>query len=129
MATIQWNDEASLMRVTPVRTAGDQLEELVARGTAYELVGAAIEMTPDQQAGLLLRQATADDVLEYDANAIRELAASGDYTGAEGEFDQDDGADGLDRGDLAEVPDEETLVDGETSGPSHTNSEGLDGER
>lgn len=129
MASIRWNEEASLMRVTAFATT-DSAEELVMRGTAYELVGAALEMTPDQQAGLLLRQTTAEDVLEYDADAIRELAASGDYTGAEGEFDVDDGSDtDGDDGALDDAADEETLVDGETSGPGTGDQLGRDGEK
>lgn len=125
MADIQWQAEASLMQVTEFATA-DSAESLVARGTAYELVGMALEMPPEQQAGLMLRQTSADDVLEYDAAAIRELAAHPDYTGTPGEFDT--ASDG-DEDALSDAADEETLVDGETSGPSHADAHGRDGER
>jgi hypothetical protein len=125
MADIRWGDEASLMQVTDFATA-DSAESLVARGTAYELVGMALELPPEQHAGLMLRQTSADDVLEYDAAAIRELAAHPDYTGVAGAFDT--ARDGDDDA-LSDAADEETLVDGETSGPSHTDAHGLDGEK
>jgi len=126
MADVQWNAEASLMRVTPIVTADDQQEELLARGTVYELVGMALELPVEQQRGLLLRQAGADDVAEYDAGEIRELAALPEFTSAHGSFDTEDYDDAEA---VSEAEDEETLVDGETSGPSHTDAAGRDGER
>lgn len=125
MPDIQWDSEASLMRVTAFATADTQ-EELVARGTLIELVGQALEMPADVQDGLLLRAAGPDWVQEYDGDAIRELAARPEYTGARGAYDTADLTDDPDR---AGVADEDALVDGVTSGPSHTDMRGQDGER
>ena len=125
MPDIQWEREASLMRVTAFATA-DAAEALVARGTAYELVGMALALPPGQQDGLLLRQAGADWVEEYDSDALRELAARPEYAGAPGAWDTADLPDDPDR---APAADEETLVDGVTSGPSHTDARGQDGEK
>ena len=90
MPDIQWDSEASLMRVTPVETSGETFEDLLARGTLYELVGAFIELPPAQQEGLLLRAAGTDWTEEYDSDAIRELAARPEYTGVYGAFDTAD---------------------------------------
>jgi hypothetical protein len=116
MADLQWDGEASLMRVTPFDHAEPQ-EELVAHGTARTLVASVLEMSPDAQAGLLLRQALEDDVLEYEAGEIRELAALPGYTGIEGEYDTSLTEDSAD---VSDVEDEDTLVDGVTSGPDAT---------
>lgn len=89
MTDIQWNSPASLMRVTTFSTAEPQ-EELVGRGAVRELVGAFLEMAPGQQEGLLLRAAGRDWLQEYDADAIRELAARPEYTAAHGAFDTAD---------------------------------------
>ena len=83
MTDIQWDGIASLMRVTSFATA-DPDEELVARGVRRELVGAFLEMPPADQRGLMLRAAGTDWLQEYDADAIRELAARPEYTGAGG---------------------------------------------
>ena len=101
---IQWDGSASLMRVVRFATAEDQ-EELVARGTLRELVGAVLEMAPAGQDGLLLRAAGPGWEEEYDADAIRELAARPEYTGAHGAFDTVDLASDDDRaGVMAEAP-------------------------
>lgn len=96
---IQWDGSASLMRVIRFATADDQ-EELVARGTLRELVGAVLEMAPEAHDGLLLRVAGSDWVEEYDADAIRELAARPEYTGAQGAFDTADLASDDDRAEM-----------------------------
>ncbi|WP_294390227.1 hypothetical protein [uncultured Sphingomonas sp.] len=90
MPDIQWDSEASLMRVIPIETSGDAHEELIARGALYELVGAFIEMSPGQQDGLVLRAAGSDWTQEYDSDAIRELAARPEYTTAHGAYDTAD---------------------------------------
>lgn len=123
MPDIQWDAQASLMRVTEFATADPQ-EELLARGTLLELVGAALEMPAARQDGLLLRAAGPDWVQEYDGDAIRELAARPEYTGAHGAFDTADLPEDPDR---AEAGDEDTLIDGAVSGPSHTDMRGQDG--
>ena len=89
MTDIQWDSGASLMRVTTFSTAEPQ-EELVGRGALRELVGAFLEMDPAQQDGLLLRAAGPDWIQEYDADAIRELAAHREYSAAHGAFDTAD---------------------------------------
>lgn len=83
---IQWDHPASLMRVVRFATADDQ-EELVARGTVHELVGNVLEMSPEEHDGLLIRAAGSDWTREWDADAIRELAARPEYTGAAGRYD------------------------------------------
>ncbi|WP_116091986.1 hypothetical protein [Sphingomonas crusticola] len=90
MPDIQWDSEASLMRVTPAATSAEIFEELVARGTLYELVGAFLELPPEQQDGLLLRAAGQDWTEEYDSDAIRELAARPEYIGVYGAYDTAD---------------------------------------
>ena len=125
MPEIQWDAEASLMRVTVFATA-DAQEALVARGTVLELVGMALEFAPDQQGGLMIRAAGPDWVQEYDEDAIRELAARPEYTGAHGAYDTADLPSDPDR---AQVRDEETIVADGVSGPSHTDARGRDGER
>ena len=87
MPDIQWDAQASLMRVNVIETSGDQQEELIARGALSELVGTVLEMAPDQQRGLLLRAAGPDWTEEYDSDAIRELAARPEFTSAYGDFD------------------------------------------
>lgn len=89
MADIQWDSEASLMRVTDFATT-DAQEELVGRGALRELVGAFLEMNPSEQAGLLIRGAGPDWLQEYDESGIRELAAHPEYTAAHGAFDTAD---------------------------------------
>lgn len=89
MPDIQWDSEASLMRLVAFET-GDSREEVIARGTIYELVGFFLEMPPERQEGLLLRAAGPDWVQEYDTDALRELAARPEYTGAHGDFDTAD---------------------------------------
>ena len=59
MTNIQWDSEASLMRVTVFSTAEPQ-EELLGRGILRELVGAFLEMPPAEQDRLLLRAAGPD---------------------------------------------------------------------
>ncbi len=82
--------EASLMRVTRIDTADDMFEELVARGTLYELVGTFLELPPSQQEGLMLRAAGPDWTEEFESEAIRELAARPEYTGVYGAYDTAD---------------------------------------
>jgi len=86
MTNIQWDSEASLMRVTTFSTAEPQ-EELVGRGVLRELVGAFLEMDAGKQQGLLIRAAGPDWIQEYDGDEIRELAAHPAYSGANGAFD------------------------------------------
>lgn len=126
MPDIQWDSEASLMRVTPIETSGETIEELVARDTLFGLVGAVLEMTPAQQRPLLIRAAGDDWVQEFDADAIRELAARPEFTGAHG---ADDTAYRPEDPDRAEVSDVQTVIGGSISGPSHTDAAGRDGER
>ena len=122
---IQWDNEASLMRITAFDTAEPQ-EELVARGTVYELVGQVLEMAPGQQGGLLLRTSGPDWSREFDTDAIRELAARPEYTSAHGAYDTADRP----ADDEAELTDDEdTLIGGDVSGPDHTNALGRDGEK
>jgi len=90
MADIEWNSEASLMRVIRVDTADDQIEELVARGTVSELVARFLELPPAGQEGLLLRATGQDWMEEFDSDAIRELAARPEFTGVYGANDGDD---------------------------------------
>ena len=92
MTDIQWDGTASLMRVTSFATA-EPAEELLGRGVLRELVGAFLEMPPAEQDGLMLRAAGPDWLHEYDADAIRELAARPEYTGLHGAFDTAGGAD------------------------------------
>ena len=92
MTDIQWDSEASLMRVITFSTAEPQ-EELVGRGIVRELVGAFLEMEPAAQDGLMIRAAGTDWIQEYDADAIRELAARPEYSGGHGAFDTADLAD------------------------------------
>ena len=112
---IQWDSGASLMRVRSFRTAEDD-EEIVARGTLRELVGAVLEMDPAAQRGLLLRVAGADWAEEYDLAEIRELAARPEYTGATGAWDTADLASDDDR---AEVRDETPVARGPSGTPAH----------
>jgi hypothetical protein len=96
MTDIQWDSEASLMRVIPFATTDSQ-EELVGRGTLRELVGAFLEMPPAEQRSLLLRASGATWLQEYDESSIRELAARPEYTSAHGDFDTADLADDPER--------------------------------
>jgi hypothetical protein len=122
--TIQWDSQASLMRVTDFSTADTQ-EELVARGTIRELVGQALEMSPTEQEGLLLRATGADWTQEYDEDAIRELAGHPEFTGAHGAYDTAD----LDEDpDIDEAASEDVLLGG-ASGLDDTDAKGRDGER
>lgn len=100
MTDIQWDSPAGLMRVAIMATGGDAIEDLVARGTVRELVGAVLEMAPDEQEGLLLRATGPDWTQEYDSDAIRELAARPEFTAAHG---ADDTADRPDDEDSREV--------------------------
>ena len=81
MSDIPWSHEATLVRTTG---GGEQVE---AQGILHQLVGAFLEMQPDQQRGLSLRAAGADWSREYDEATIRELAARPEFTGAEGFMD------------------------------------------
>jgi hypothetical protein len=126
MPDIQWDGEASLMRVTDFATA-EPVEELVARGTLHELVGQVVEMPADQQRGLLIRAAGPDWVEEHDADAIRELAARPEYTAAHGAFDTADRADDADRAE--QPPEDEPAIDNRTSTLSHTDARGRDGDK
>ncbi len=92
MTDIQWDSQASLMRVISFATAEPQ-EELLGRATLHELVGAFLEMSPAAQDGLLLRAAGPDWLQEFDSDAIRELAARPEYSGGSGAFDTADLAD------------------------------------
>lgn len=125
MPDIQWDSEASLMRVTGYATA-DATEELVARGTLLELVGEVLEMPAGQQDGLLLRAAGPDWTQEFDSDAIRELAARPEFTGAHGAFDTADLPDDPDR---TAAPEGAPVIDDETSAPAFTNALGRDGEK
>ena len=124
MPDIQWDSEASLMRITEFRAADTQ-EELVARGTLLELVGMAVELPPEQQDGLLLRAAGPDWVEEHDADAIRELAARPEFTAAHGAFDTADLSEDPDREAASEGP----YIDGGVTGPDATDALGRDGEK
>jgi len=89
MTDIQWDSEASLMRVIPFDTT-DSEEELVGRATLRELVGAFLEMSADEQSGLMIRAAGPDWIQEYEEAEIRELAARPEYSSAHGDFDTAD---------------------------------------
>ena len=75
MPDVQWDNDASLMRVTNFETTPDNVEELIARGTVHDLVGVFLKMPLNRQRGLLLRAAGSDWTQEFDSSAIRELAA------------------------------------------------------
>jgi len=81
MANIPWDNQASLYRVSEVRGGGVHQDELVARGTLYELVGQFVEMSPQQQRGLLIRSADPNRSWDFDEDTIRELAARSDFAG------------------------------------------------
>jgi hypothetical protein len=78
---IPWQHEASMLRSRP---AG---EELVARGVLHQLVGAFLELSPEQQRGVAIRVAGPDWTCEYIDEEIRELAARPEYGGATGRWD------------------------------------------
>ncbi len=82
MSDIQWDREAHLIRRTG---AGEEVE---AQGVVQQLVGAFLEMPADQQNGLTLRVG-GEDLQEYDASAIRELAAHPGFTGVYGDYDSE----------------------------------------
>ena len=82
MPDIQWDGDASLMRVTNFDTSCESREELIAHGPLCELIDAFLEMEPLQQKGLLLRAAGPDWVQEFDSQTIRELAARPEYLAA-----------------------------------------------
>ena len=124
MPDIQWDSEASLMRVTSFATAEPQ-EALVARGTVRELVGRVLEMPPQEQEGLLLRASGPDRTEEHDADAIRELAARPEYTSALGAFDTAALGDDPDRTYEDEMP----IVQGGVAAPDPTDARGRDGDR
>lgn len=107
MAQIQWDEQASLVRIVPFRTTEDQ-EEPIARGVLRELVGAFLEMAPEQQRGLAIVTFGEDGPIRYDENAIRELAAGPDYTGAHGAYDT---------ADLPDDPDAQVEDDGTERDP------------
>ena len=86
MTDIQWDSPAHLMRVTRFDTA-EPMEEPVAQGTLTELVGAVLKMGPDGEQELLIRAAGPDWSQEFDEDAIRELAARPEFTGALPQFD------------------------------------------
>ena len=89
MPDIQWDSQASLMRVYRFKST-DAEETLVGRGTLRALVGLVLAMGADEQQGLMLRAAGPDWVEEFDSDAIRELAARPEYTGVDGEYDSVD---------------------------------------
>jgi hypothetical protein len=78
------------MRVTNFETTDESREDLLARDTLYELVSLFLGLPHEQQKGLLLRAAGPDWVQEFDTDAIRELAARPEYTGAHGAYDTAD---------------------------------------
>ena len=121
MADIAWDSEASLMRVIPFATTDSQ-EERLGHGTLRDLVGQVLAMAPADQDGLLLRTTSADTVEEYDSDAIRELAARPEYTGAYGDFDTADDADDIEGS-------EEVSADDDAVDPRDTDVSELDGER
>ena len=92
MTKIQWDSEASLMRVVTFSTTEPD-EQLIGRGVLHELVGTFLEMKPAEQRGVLLRAAGPTWLQEFDEDAIRELAARPEYTGGHGAFDTADLAD------------------------------------
>lgn len=100
MPDVQWDSVASLMRVTNFDTSDESREDLLARDTLYELVSLFLELPQEQQRGLLLRAAGPDWVQEFDTDAIRELAARPEYTGAHGAYDTADLADDPDMREL-----------------------------
>ena len=87
MPEVQWDSVASLMRVTNFATTDESREDLLARDTLCELVSLFLDLPHEQQKGLLLRAAGPDWVQEFDTDAIRELAARPEYTGAHGAYD------------------------------------------
>jgi hypothetical protein len=92
---IPWEHEASLLRSTP---AG---EEPVMRGVLHQLVGAFLEMAPEQQRGVAIRVAGPDWTREYVDAEIRELAARPEYSGAVGRWDSTTDPDEPDQSDEA----------------------------
>ena len=78
---IPWEDEGSMLRSSP---SG---EELVMRAPLHQLVGAFLEMDPEQQRGVALRVSGSDWTCEYVDSEIRELAAKPEFTGGYGGYD------------------------------------------
>lgn len=102
MTDIQWDAPAHLMRVTRFTTA-EPAEEVVGQGTLMELVGTVLEMAPDAQGDLLLRAAGRDWTQEFDTDAIRELAARPEFTGAMPRYDTAQLRDDPDRAEQRDV--------------------------
>jgi hypothetical protein len=90
MMDTPWQHEASMTRST---AAG---EALVGRATLHELVGAFLEMSPEQQRGIAIRVAGPDWTREYVDEEIRALAARPEYSGAFGHWDKAADPDGSD---------------------------------
>ena len=105
---IPWEHEGSMLRST---SAG---EELVGRGVLHQLVGAFLEMPPEQQRGVAIRISGPDWTHEYGDAEIRELAARPEYSGAFGRWDA---ANDPDEPDHTEAP-SEVLVEEGISGSS-----------
>ena len=124
MPTIQWDAPASLMRVTDFSTADSQ-EELVARGTLRDLVGQVLAMPGAHQSGLLVRAAGRDWTQEFDTDALRELAARPEFTGAHGAFDTADLPEDPDRAEETDLP----IIDGDVSALAQTDALGRDGQK
>src|SRR3569833_2202239 len=91
-----WEHEGSMLRSSP---SG---EELVMRAPLHQLVGAFIEMNPEQQRGVALRVSGPDWTREYIDSEIRELAARPEYTGAYGRYDSESDADEPDHSEAAD---------------------------
>ena len=117
---IPWDQPAHLMRITG---AG---EEVVRNGVVEQLVAAFVELPPDQQQGLMLRSAGADDTCEWAADEIRELAARPEMTGAFGRWDSRRDPDPDDE---TEAADDATLVEAGVSGPTGSGSGLVDTDR
>jgi hypothetical protein len=105
---IPWEHEGSMLRSA---AAG---EELVARATLHQLVGAFLEMNPEQQRGVAIRVAGPDWTCEYVDAEIRELAARPEYSGAFGRWDSATDNDAPDQTEAAS----DLLVEAGVSGPS-----------
>lgn len=112
MAEIPWNEKARLTRV-----AGPD-EEMVGEGVLQQLVASFLELSPEQQNGVVLRASGPDWSREWDADEIRELAARPEATGIFGRWDgaRDDPDDRA--GEREQAFDEQTLVEAGVSGPT-----------
>lgn len=105
MDDIPWNHQAHLLR------RGPDGEVVEGRGVLHQLVGAFLELPPDEQHGLSIRVAGPDWSRDYHEATIRELAARPEYSGGYGRYDSETDPD---EPDLGDEPDETVVKEGAT---------------